>query len=105
MIFSFRSRSPSHPNEFAKRAIVGADTASAPKPDPAPVRLCLEKTKARRGVFIGDSDTDIKAALAVDMPPLIAAFGYGPLTLREQATAIFNDYAAVEELIEEALAI
>lgn len=85
-------------------AIVGADTAAAPKPDPAPVKLCLERIGVRRAVFIGDSDTDILAARAAGLPCLVAAFGYGPLTLGEDAAAVFDDYRAVEGLIEEALA-
>jgi phosphoglycolate phosphatase len=84
-------------------AIVGADTAHARKPDPAPALLCLEKTGARRGVFIGDSDTDIKTANAARMPCLIAEFGYGPLSLRERVRAFFTDYDAVEDLIDGAL--
>lgn len=85
-------------------AIVGADTAAAPKPDAAPVRLCLEKTQARRGVFVGDSDTDIKAARAAGLSCLIAEFGYGPLALRNEAAAAFAHYNALEALIDETLA-
>ncbi|MEO1242746.1 MAG: HAD-IA family hydrolase [Pseudomonadota bacterium] len=84
--------------------IVGADTTSAAKPDPAPVRLCLERMKAQRGVFIGDSDTDIRAANAAAMPCLIARFGYGPLTLLDQATALFDSYDDAGPLIKSALA-
>ncbi len=84
--------------------IVGADTTSAAKPDPAPVRLCLERTRAQRGVFIGDSDTDIRAANAASMPCLIARFGYGPLTLSDQATALFDSYDEAAPLITSALA-
>ncbi len=84
-------------------AIVGADTAAARKPDPAPALLCMEKTGARRAVFIGDSDTDIKTAIAADLPCLIAEFGYGPLTLRARASAFFTHYNAVESLIDDAL--
>lgn len=84
-------------------AIVGVDSAAAPKPDPAPVRRCLELTAAIRGVFIGDSDTDIRAAAAAGLPCLIGTFGYGPLTLREKATAAFGDYSALSELVRVAL--
>jgi phosphoglycolate phosphatase len=56
-------------------AIVGADTTGFAKPDPRPVRRCLELTSARKGVFIGDSDTDIKAADAAGLPCLAALFG------------------------------
>ena len=62
-------------------AIVGADTTAAAKPDPAPVYFCLDRTGAERAVFIGDSDTDIRAARAAVVPCFIADFGYGPLTL------------------------
>lgn len=83
--------------------IVGADTAAAAKPDPAPVRLCLERTGAARAVFIGDSDTDIRAARAAGLPSLIADFGYGPLELAGDATFIFARYRDAPALIEKAL--
>ena len=44
--------------------IVGADTAAHAKPHPAPVKLCLERTGARRAACIGDSDKDLRAARA-----------------------------------------
>ncbi len=83
-------------------AIVGGDTAPAAKPDPAPVRLCLERTGASRAVFIGDSDTDIRAAKAAGLPCYIADFGYGPTTLIAEATQ-FSDYREASRLIEAAL--
>ncbi len=83
--------------------IVGMDTASAPKPDAAPVKLCLERTAAVRGVFVGDSDTDIRAAAAAGLPCLVADFGYGPLDLLDQASARFDDYKALPGLVAAAL--
>lgn len=83
--------------------IVGADTTTAAKPDPAPVRLCLEKTGATRAVFIGDSDTDIRAAKAAELPCFVADFGYGPVTLAAEAAAQFSDYREASGLIETAL--
>lgn len=73
-------------------AIVGGDTTGAAKPDPRPVLRCLEETGSLKGVFIGDSDTDIKAAVAAGIPCLAALFGYGPLDLRDQTFALFSDY-------------
>lgn len=84
-------------------AIVGADTTVAAKPDPAPVRFCLEKTGARRAVFIGDSDTDIRAAKAADLPCFVADFGYGPITLAAEAAGRFSHYREACRLIEIAL--
>jgi phosphoglycolate phosphatase len=80
--------------------IVGADSAEAPKPDPAPARLCLKRAGAERGVFIGDSDTDIKTAKAVKMPCLLAEFGYGPMTLAGEAAARFGSYKEAAALID-----
>lgn len=83
--------------------IVGADTATAAKPDPSPVLLCLKKMKATRAVFIGDSDTDIRAAKTAGLPSLIAEFGYGPTTLKNEAQAMFADYRAASDLIDATL--
>jgi len=85
-------------------AIVGMETAGAAKPDPRPVRLCLKLCGAARGVFVGDSDTDIRAGLAAEMPVLVAQFGYGPLTLSEKAFAGFSAYRALPALVRSALA-
>ena len=85
--------------------IVGADTASAAKPDPAPVKLCLEATQASRAIFIGDSDTDIRAAKAADLPCFLASFGYGPTTLSGEASFIFDAYADIEEKLFAALSV
>ena len=84
--------------------IVGADTAVRPKPDPAPVKLCLERTGATRAAFIGDSDTDIRAAEASGLPVYVANFGYGPLTLSGSAAGVFNAYSDLEEILRETLA-
>ncbi|PQA89649.1 HAD-IA family hydrolase [Hyphococcus luteus] len=83
-------------------AIVGADTAEAAKPDPAPVRLCLQEIGAARAAFIGDSDTDIRAAGAAGLPCFVADFGYGPVTLADRA-AVFSSYREAAPLIEAAL--
>lgn len=84
--------------------VVGADTTIASKPDPAPVLLCLARTKADRGIFIGDSDTDIRAAEAANLPCIVADFGYGPLTLEDRCAMTFNRYAEIEEFIRRTLA-
>ena len=82
--------------------IVGGDTTEAAKPDPAPVLRSLNGGAPARAVFIGDSDTDIRASIAAGMPCLIANFGYGPLDLRDQAFATFDDYADAPALIAKA---
>ncbi|XOV84216.1 MAG: phosphoglycolate phosphatase [bacterium] len=58
--------------------IVSGDTAQAPKPDPAPVHLCLQRldTTAAQTLFVGDSDTDVNAALAAGVDVVCVREGY-----------------------------
>jgi phosphoglycolate phosphatase len=86
-------------------AIVGADTIGLAKPDAAPVLHCLKESGANRGIFIGDSDTDIRAAKAAGMPCLAALFGYGPLSLSHDAYACFSAYDEVPALVRQAARI
>ena len=72
--------------------IVGSDTTIAAKPDPAPVRLCMEKMAVDRAVFVGDSDTDINAAIAADLPCLLHENGYGPATKKALSQGSFDNY-------------
>ncbi len=79
--------------------IIGADTAGAAKPDARPVLAALARSGGGRGVFIGDSDTDILAARAAGMPAIVALFGYGPLDLADEAAATFSAYAELPLLV------
>lgn len=85
-------------------AVVGGDTAEAAKPNPAPLRLCLERCGAARGVLIGDSDTDIRAAENAMIPCLLAEFGYGPTSLKSKASGVFPSYDKLGEMISVTLA-
>lgn len=80
-------------------AIVGGDTAERPKPDPTPVRLAMDLVDARDCVFVGDSDTDIAASKAAGAPCLVAEFGYGPLTMVDDAHATFASYEILFDLV------
>jgi phosphoglycolate phosphatase len=83
-------------------AIVGADTVGVAKPDARPVLAALQRSGADRGVFVGDSDTDIRAANAAGMPCITALFGYGPLDLVRQSYACFSAYEEAPDLIRKA---
>ncbi|MEL7487476.1 MAG: HAD-IA family hydrolase [Pseudomonadota bacterium] len=83
--------------------VIGADTLPTRKPDPAPVLACLDRLGVPRGVFFGDSDTDIKAAQAARTPCLAFNGGYGPLSLRDNAFAVFSDYEKAPQLVAAAL--
>jgi len=58
--------------------VVCGDTASAAKPDPAPVNLCLDTfgLAPSAALFVGDSDTDVKAAQAAGVDVVCMRDGY-----------------------------
>ena len=58
--------------------VVCGDTAKAPKPDPAPVDLCLQRFEVTQDatLFVGDSDTDVKAAQAAGVAVVCMRDGY-----------------------------
>jgi phosphoglycolate phosphatase-like HAD superfamily hydrolase len=66
------------------------------------VLYCLAKAGVARGVFVGDSDTDIAAARATQMPCLLALFGYGPMQRRAEAAAFFSAYEELPALVRAA---
>ena len=67
--------------------IVGLDTLEKAKPDPLPVREILRRVGAKpeRTLFVGDSETDLKAARAAGVPVVLADFGYSPVPVRQLA--------------------
>jgi len=63
--------------------VVSADDAPALKPDPAHVRVCLDRlgVSAGEAVMVGDSENDFAAAQAAGVATVAVSFGYarGPL--------------------------
>lgn len=86
-------------------AVIGADTVGVAKPDPRPVLAALARTGRAKGVFVGDSDTDLRAAKAAGLPCVAALFGYGPLDLVGEAFAVFSAYDEAPGLIRLAAAL
>ena len=58
--------------------LIGGDTADKPKPDPAPIDLCLERINVQRdqALFVGDSITDVNAARNANMTGVCMRDGY-----------------------------
>jgi N-acetyl-D-muramate 6-phosphate phosphatase len=58
--------------------VVSGDTASKPKPDPAPITHALEACGATAGqsVYVGDDLRDIQAGRAAGVRTIVAAYGY-----------------------------
>lgn len=60
------------------RAVVGGDTAGAPKPDPAPLFYAtrVAGVHPRHCVYVGDDERDVQAGHAAGMLTVAAAYGY-----------------------------
>lgn len=60
--------------------IVGGDTATRLKPDPAPLRLALAAldTPAAHSLLVGDSHIDMAAGRAAAVPTVAVSYGYDP---------------------------
>ncbi|MDY0330676.1 MAG: phosphoglycolate phosphatase [Thiomonas sp.] len=58
--------------------VVAGDTLEAKKPDPLPVRYCLDAFKLQpdRALFVGDSETDVATARAAGVPIWAVPYGY-----------------------------
>ena len=77
-------------------ALVGGDSASTKKPDPAPVRLALRQMDipAEDAVMIGDSPADVGAARAAGIPVAAYRHGYTSVPVDDLgADLVFDDFA------------
>jgi phosphoglycolate phosphatase len=59
-------------------AIVGSDSVTARKPDPAALHEAMRRltTTARSTIMVGDSDTDVGAARGAGIPLVLVTYGY-----------------------------
>lgn len=69
--------------------VVGGDDSLPLKPDPAPVRACLEALDVApaRALMVGDSVNDVAAGRAAGVPVIFARYGYGHVPGGEAAPA------------------
>jgi phosphoglycolate phosphatase len=75
-------------------AVVGADFAPAPKPDPRHLIFAVEAAGGRieRAVMVGDASTDAGAARAAKAPLILVSFGYTEIPAAELAPDILVDH-------------
>ena len=84
--------------------VVAGDTASAVKPDPAPLLHATDffKVPAGDAVMVGDSVNDIQAARAAGMPVICVSYGYnhGRDIRLAAPDAVIDSLAELEELLD-----
>jgi phosphoglycolate phosphatase len=104
------------PEEFTKKIlrglqvdtlfqeILGGDSVSTMKPDPAPILHILEsvKTKPAQAVIVGDSPSDIEAGRAAGVLTCAATYGYRhkELLLEAKPDFIVDDLAELQQILE-----
>ncbi len=77
-------------------AIVGADTLTVRKPDPAPLLETIARIGGdpARAIMVGDSETDAKTAKAARIPFIAVSFGYRNCAIEElEADAVIDHFS------------
>lgn len=81
-------------------AIVGADAAPAPKPDPRHLTAAIERAggRADRAVMVGDSASDARAARNAGVPLILVSFGYTDIPAADlQPDVLIDHFDALPE--------
>lgn len=89
-------------DDFA--AVIGGDTLSVRKPDPAVLDAALARTGGAPAVMIGDSAGDIRCARAHGTPVIWCAWGYADDPGPVKPDAIADHPSALPEIVERLLA-
>ena len=87
-------------------SLIGADTLSVRKPDPAPFHEAVARAggDSRRALLVGDSDTDHKTARAANVPSVLVTFGpAGGDMAALQPDALLPHFADLPDLADQLL--
>lgn len=80
-------------------AVVGGDTLTVKKPDPAPLHKAFDALGGA-GVYVGDSEIDAATAEAAGVPFLLYAGGYRKVRVDDMPrSAVFDRFDALPDLI------
>jgi len=82
-------------------AIVGGDTLSVAKPDPAPLQLAIARAGGLPAAFVGDSIVDMQTARAAGVPGIAVSFGFADRPVDQLgASATIDDFGELPGLLE-----
>ncbi|MEM0946900.1 MAG: HAD-IA family hydrolase [Pseudomonadota bacterium] len=84
-------------------ALVGADTLSVRKPDPAPYFAAVARAggDTARSLLVGDTETDVDTARAAGVPVVLVTFGPdGEEVSALSPDALLPDYGQLPRLVE-----
>ena len=83
-------------------SLVGADTLSVRKPDPAPLRAAVERLGGdpARSVLVGDSTTDRETARAAGVGSILVTFGPDGMDVENmRPDGLLHDYGDLKQLV------
>lgn len=82
------------------RLVIGGDSLSTRKPDPAPLLAALRGLGTGPALFVGDSEVDAETAKAAATPLALYSGGYRTATVDSLgAKVIFDDFHALPGLV------
>src|SRR5688500_2508868 len=82
-------------------AIVGGDTLSVRKPDPAPLFEAIARAGGGRAVLVGDSITDADTARAAGVPFVAVSFGFSDRPVEQLgADLVIDSYEELKAALE-----
>lgn len=82
-------------------AVLGGDTLSVRKPDPAPLLAAIAAAGGdpATSVYVGDTSVDVATARAANVPVIIVAFGFADRPVRSLgADAVLDDFSGLAAL-------
>lgn len=88
-------------------AVVGLDTAPAPKPDPSHLFAAIERAGGSRdrALLVGDSETDVATARNAGLPIVAVSFGYTEIPHAElNADVLIDSFDALPAAVARLLA-
>lgn len=83
-------------------AVIGPDTISIPKPDPAPYRETVRRIggNIHTSIMVGDSKTDIMTAKAAGVPVVAFTFGYSDEPIETLgADFVLSHYSGLNDVL------
>ena len=82
-------------------AVIGGDTLSVCKPDPAPLREAIARAGGGAAAYVGDSITDARTAVSAGVPFVAVAFGFRDRPVEQfGAQAVLDHFDALVDTLE-----
>ncbi|WP_135504342.1 phosphoglycolate phosphatase [Roseovarius aestuariivivens] len=79
--------------------IIGGDSLSQRKPDPAPLHAAISASGARDAVFVGDSEVDAETSHRAGIPFALFTEGYRKIPVEELTHRVaFSDFAHLPDI-------